>query len=101
MALSIPQRNCVAVVLLVVGFLAFQWGGDRYLPAIFGVAPWARSLIVLAIVLFLFGGGSFFALVGGFRTRTLLVIAVPLLTQAVLEVIGPSDSAYPHLALAL
>lgn len=101
MALSTTQRNCLALVLLVLGFLAFQWGADRYGPAIYDAAPWTRSLIMAAVVLFLFGAGSFFVFAGGFWVRTLLVIAVPWLTQAVLEVTGPSDSAYPHLALAL
>jgi hypothetical protein len=100
MVLSTTNRNCLGLVLLVLGFLAFQWGANQYGPAVDDPSS-TRSLIAAAVVLFLFGAGSFFVFVGGFWIQTLLVIAVPWLAQTILDIIGPSDSAYPHLALAL
>jgi hypothetical protein len=89
------------LALLVTGFLVFQLGGDRYGPVIFDRAPWAQSLIVLAVLLFLFGAASFFAFAGGFWTKTLFTVTVPLLTQVVLELTWKSDPAYPQLLLVL
>ena len=99
MALSAITRNSIALSLLVVGFLAFQLAGEfaKPLPDI----PWQTSLLFLAVVLFLFGAASFFAFRGGFYIRTALATAVPIITQALLEMTMGSDPAYPGLTLLL
>ena len=91
----------MALAFLLAGFLVFQLGGDRYGPAIFAIAPWAESLKVLAVLLFLFGAASFFVFTGGFWTRVLLAAAVPLCSQLILHLTWGSDPAYPQLILML
>ena len=100
MALSVTGRNALALFLLVVGFLALQLVGERYPDALSNV-PGEVALTVYAGALFLFGAGSFFAFRGGFYVRALLVIAVPTITQTILEATVGSDPAYPGLTLLL
>jgi hypothetical protein len=101
MALSTGQRNLVALTVLVAVFLLFQLGGDRYGPALFDRVPWAQSLVVFAVLLFLLGAASFFVFAGGFWTRTFLTATVPFFTQGILELTWKSDPAYPQLLLML
>jgi|SRR6266404_1752230 len=92
--------NCLALLLSVCAFLAFQLVLDQF-PRTFVNVAWQTSTAVLALALSAAGAALMLAFRGSFWARAALVTAVPVATQLIVQVGWGSDPAYPWLTALL
>src|SRR3954468_7713001 len=95
-------RDAAVLAVLVAAFTGFQvamesWAVTGFLTNF----PWERSLWALALLFASLGAAAFLIFRCYWPWRLVLVIAIPVLTQLVLQLTIGSDPAYPTLTLFL
>lgn len=96
------RRDLVLLALLVGVFTGFQLAMEnRAATEFFLNVPWQQSTVAFGALFFCFGAAAVFVFRSRFWIRVMLVTAIPVLTQVILQLIVGSDAAYPGLALAL
>src|SRR4030088_1472447 len=98
--LSALPRDAIVLGILIVAFTGFQRGVPQ-LSGVFTYVPWQLSIGIFAVVIVLFGAGAFLSFKSAYSIRFVLTIAIPVLTQLVLERFWGSDPAYPGLTVLL
>jgi hypothetical protein len=92
----------MVLAVLVAAFTGFQIAMESWAVTGFFInIPWERSLWALALLFACMGAGAFLTFRCYWPWRFPLVIAIPVLTQLILQLTIGSDPAYPTLTLAL
>src|SRR3954469_5647681 len=95
-------RDAAVLAALVVAFTGFQVAMESWaVTGFFTNIPWERSLWALALFFACLGAAAFLIFRCYWPWRLVLVTAIPVLTQLILQVTIGSDPAYPTLTLVL